>query len=505
MMQKWRMALILLSAICCFSITTSATAKTIDTNTKPLKPLVCKGPYKGQQLTQAQVNPILESHKIWLAAGAQPNVEGKANLCGADLHGVNLSGRDLRYIDFSGSDLGEANLQNTNLSHAELYKVYFRSANLTGTNFQDSDARAADLQQADMKNADLRRANFTAANFMNATMQNVECQFAILNQANLSETNLTNANFSWSHLVSANFSNANLTQANFNEAILNNSNFSDANLTAVNFTKADLHNANLTNANIKQVNFNQADLKQVLFQPNPTALPNLTSLTTANNFRHVRIEGTQGIAVMARLRAMYKSMGIRSMEREITAMIKTFQMRQAWKRGGWGYLESAFSYLFFYLTCDYGASPGRPLLIFLLLIGVFSIPYRVALSTSSQRSGIMVQWQSNRKITHDKAKPIVESQLLQMLLKRHHPTSWSSIWREQWRLWRIALYFSLMSAFGIGWRELNVSNWIAHMQTRDYSLCGRGWVRVLAGIQPIMSAYLVVFWVLTYFGRPFEW
>jgi hypothetical protein len=31
-----------------------------------------------------------------------------------------------------------------------------------------------------------------------------------------------------------------------------------------------------------------------------------------------------------------------------------------------------------------------------------------------------------------------------------------------------------------------------------------GWVRTVAGIQSLLSVYLLALWVLTYFGRPFE-
>jgi hypothetical protein len=31
-----------------------------------------------------------------------------------------------------------------------------------------------------------------------------------------------------------------------------------------------------------------------------------------------------------------------------------------------------------------------------------------------------------------------------------------------------------------------------------------GWVRVIAGMQSLLSLYLLAIWLLTYFGRPFE-
>jgi hypothetical protein len=66
------------------------------------------------------------------------------------------------------------------------------------------------------------------------------------------------------------------------------------------------------------------------------------------------------------------------------------------------------------------------------------------------------------------------------------------------------LYFSLLSAFSLGWRELNVGTWIARLQPREYILRPTGWVRTVAGIQSLLSVYLLALWVLTYFGRPFE-
>ena len=65
-------------------------------------------------------------------------------------------------------------------------------------------------------------------------------------------------------------------------------------------------------------------------------------------------------------------------------------------------------------------------------------------------------------------------------------------------------YFSLLSAFHIGWRDLNVGTWIARVQPREYALRATGWVRVISGIQSLLSVYLLAMWALTYFGRPFQ-
>jgi hypothetical protein len=43
------------------------------------------------------------------------------------------------------------------------------------------------------------------------------------------------------------------------------------------------------------------------------------------------------------------------------------------------------------------------------------------------------------------------------------------------------------------------------MQPREYELHASGWVRVVSGIQSLISVYLVALPILTYFGTPFEY
>jgi hypothetical protein len=81
-------------------------------------------------------------------------------------------------------------------------------------------------------------------------------------------------------------------------------------------------------------------------------------------------------------------------------------------------------------------------------------------------------------------------------VERLRPQGW-------WERLLCALQFSLLSAFHIGWRELNVGNWISRLQREEYILHATRWVRVVAGVQSLLSVYLLAIWVLTYFGRPF--
>jgi hypothetical protein len=52
-------------------------------------------------------------------------------------------------------------------------------------------------------------------------------------------------------------------------------------------------------------------------------------------------------------------------------------------------------------------------------------------------------------------------------------------------------------------RAPKVTGFVAY-QKRGYSLEAVGWAWVVAGVQALLSLYLLAMWVLTQFGQPFE-
>jgi hypothetical protein len=112
--------------------------------------------------------------------------------------------------------------------------------------------------------------------------------------------------------------------------------------------------------------------------------------------------------------------------------------------------------------------------------------YLIAIIRPMQRAGVWRVWEKDR--VQDEAgedKPL-------RLTSNNCRASFS------------ALYFSILSAFFIGWRELNIGNWISRSAPQEYTLRGTGWVRPISGLQSLLSVYLLALSVLTYFGRPFE-
>ena len=134
--------------------------------------------------------------------------------------------------------------------------------------------------------------------------------------------------------------------------------------------------------------------------------------------------------------------------------------------------------------------PSRPhaftLIELLICVSIIVVLIGAIPPTGDQRlSGIYKVWPKERVVKVGSDEP-----------ERLHATGLAAL--------LYALYFSILSAFHFGWRDLNVGNWIARIQQREYALRPTGWVRIVSGVQSLISVYLIAMWVLTYFGRPFD-
>jgi len=190
---------------------------------------------------------------------------------------------------------------------------------------------------------------------------------------------------------------------------------------------------------------------------------------------------------LVKLRNAFKEGGYREQEREVTYAIRHSEIFFSWdhESGVFQRFDRAFKYVLFDITTQWGLSPGRALLILIVLVPIFTVPYTIQLRYAGA-NGVWKKWPKDR---------------VRLDLGAEEP----ELLRVRWRCaFVLGLYFSILSAFNIGWRELNVGNWIQRLQTKEYTLHATGWVRTVSGIQSLLSVYLLAIWTLTYFGRPFE-
>lgn len=413
----------------------------------------------GNVRSRAELDKILRQHKIWADSNHKFGTR-------ADLAGAHLSDADLPRAVLSFARLTEADLSSGDLSRSDLSNVEFEHTDLSNT----------DLSYARLSDADLRRAILDHADLSSADMRHV---------------NLGNADLSSADLVDADLRNADLKGA-------------------------DLSEVNLSIANLSGADLSDANLAMVLFEPGE--LPSAESIAEADNLELMTYDDNPG--PLTQIRKQFQDKGYREQERAITYALNRHDadpsrlratVEEKWKsvRGRpfdkgkivplKVFVEGAFKWIAFDLSCGYGLSYGRPLRIVGMLWLLFSIVYAVFMNLRG-KSGIYL---TGTRRFHG----LEYTQGVQIRPRTIPKTKWWKTlfpWlRREWRVLRTAMFFSLMSAFNIGFRDINFGQWLRKLTKREYDLKAVGWARTVSGFQSLLSVYLIALWVLSYFGRPF--
>ena len=442
----------------------------------------------------------------------------RANLSAADLTGATLATANLRGIILTKATLVWADLFNGDLTEATLDWADLTQAILTRATLTRATLVGATLNSADLTGTDLTGTDLTGATLVWATLQRVTLVQANLTGANLSYATLTGATVLNTELKKADLTQANLTQAMLSEVDLCGAKLLRANLTRATLTKVSLNEVNLYDTELAEAKLIYSSFYAATFEP--LSLPKARNIAFAEGLPHVRFRDYA--TALHELHQAFKQAGMRQQEREIVYAIKHTQRCQNWaifcapvpvcspsgpkdNTGLGKTLQGAFDLLFFEVTCHYGMTPGRPLRILLALLPCFAILYMLALRRRG-RSGIWVRW------APEPLHPGAEAEKPSRITREFFFPRWQARSAGKWWGWLlqwlcvplIGLYFSILSAFHIGWRELNVGNWIVRIQPREYTLQATGWVGTVSGLQSLLSVFLLALWALTYFGGPLE-
>lgn len=342
----------------------------------------------------------------------------------------------------------------------------------------------------------------TQANLTGATLDD-----AHLERARLDGADLENVRLRYAHLSGTQFISAHLAHAELAGADLQSANLLDADLTGVWLRGANLAQALLSGADLARVNFE------------PEQLPQFRGMADAKNIELLTYVDEPDALVQ--LRRQFQDGGFREQERKVTYALKRREAELS--RDGctsrktsegevrailWssdGNLANCGSFflnrVFFDWTCQYGMSPGRPLTLGVLLWLLCSLLYFGCIRAVGEAGlyrvyakGIQEDASAHQRV--ERIAPAITAQTrgMRRLLQ--------FFWRE-WAVFRASMFFSLMSAFNIGFRDINFGRWLRLLTRQEFDIKALGWARVVSGWQSLISVFLIALWVLTYFGRPF--
>jgi uncharacterized protein YjbI with pentapeptide repeats len=371
---------------------------------------------------------------------------------------------------------------------ANLDRAILNGANLYGSHLTDADLNNAFLGDSGPTRTDLTVADLTDAHLTGSH----------LNHAILSSATLTGADLGYSDLTRADLQLANLNDANLNEA---------------NLSGADLRGAKLANASLYE-----AKLAYTIFEP--ISMPELRSIAAAANLELLTYQDNPD--ALFQLRKQFQDGGFRMQERKITYALKRRETERALqacksrtpeKDKTRALLWSSDSNLancgalvlnrvFFDWTCQYGMSPGRPLLLGVFLWLLCSVLYFGCIRTRG-RSGLFRVASPSLEHEADPSAHKAVHPIVAKPIEHKHGFRLLHILRREWLLFCPAMFFSLMSAFNIGFRDINFGRWLRLLTRKEFDIKAVGWARVVAGWQSLLSVYLLALWVLTEFSRPF--
>jgi len=363
---------------------------------------------------------------------------------------------DLTGADLSGAALTQADLQQANLAKAKLTGAVLSQANLNGANLS-----YADLTQADLEGAKLRGASLWGAKLVSAQFGLKITPIAAVRAENPEAFNLTPTERLAGRLKAG----------------------------------ADLSGAFLQGSDLTDAWFADANLDLTVYEASKD--PQITGIARAKHLDLVTYADDP--EALVRLRKEFSDGGFVQAENKITYALNRREAAEAPFQWRW------FRRIAFDWTCQYGMNPGRPLRILGLVWLVMSGFYLLFMHLQGP-SGIYVE------ATRESAG---RERNRRFKLQLHHardnadsrakgatrPGRWL---RRESRLARAAMFFSLISAFNIGYQELNIGQWLKMLTRREYDLQAAGWVRTAAGTQSLVSVYMLALWVLTFFGHPFE-
>jgi len=319
-------------------------------------------------------------------------------------------------------------------------------------------------------------------------------------RANLSGANLSGADISKANLIGGALWKSNLNNANLSGATLTVATLSGADLSL-----ADLSGANLSGADLSEAKLRRADLSGAVFDPYPDKLPKVDSIAMALGLAELWFVWSSQSLV--KLRQAFKEAGYRQQEWGISCSLKSSDTWHDWEEGGIARkIKAAFNYVFMDLTCNYGISPWRPMALLAIFVLIFAFFYCFALRSRRPDTGIWVSWLPNRVLLDEgQEKPVKLTAVppFDLPVTGRLARFWWQV-RKFWRILRLGLFFSLVSAFSLGLKELNVGNWISRLQKKEYILRPTGWVRTVAGIQSLISFFLLALWAFLYVGSIFE-
>jgi hypothetical protein len=306
---------------------------------------------------------------------------------------------------------------------------------------------------------------------------------------------------------------AQLGGAIFHGSDLTDSVFVDADLEQASFDRWNLsgpstilRGVTFSGVDLTGASFDHADMAGVHFEPDK--LPAAKDIAQAINLDQMTYNDDP--SALASLRQLFRDGGFSFQDSQINYALHVRQQQllaehcTLWTKSVHGSYRSCTDYLGSKLidwTCQYGMNLWRPVALGLWAWVGFTLLF-FSFMHHPGPSGLYLAVAPGLTLEPEaiRSAPQVRSTIAWEALKRKEVLVWL---REELRLLGIAAFFSLVNGFNIGFKDADVGRWIRLLPAREFEFRAVGWSRTFAGVQALLTLYLLAIWVLCLFGHPF--
>ena len=365
----------------------------------------------------------------------------------------------------------------------------------TPLNLRFADLNEADLKAKKLLGADLRFARLTSAQLAGAVLTSADLTCADLTLAKGDQgTTFRGAKLKQALLIEASFPKSSFASADLPGADLFRADLKDADLGASTLTGArlagpDLDKAELTRAEVRLVDYRAANAPRAVALKSPDWL----------------YPREPDFAGLVQLRKALLDLGDSATARTITYVIEIWRNHyrvapQPASQGWWDRTASrigaALRFVAFDWTVAYGARPWRALSLWLWLIVVFAGLYAALIPTRVNQGEIgLFRVAPKGRIEFSSAgAPGMPSEAASAALE-HVGTASAEVIRS-------ALWFSVLSATRLGYGSFTLASWLGVLHPGETDYRALGPIRTLAGIQALISLYLIILVAVTILGDP---
>jgi len=267
-----------------------------------------------------------------------------------------------------------------------------------------------------------------------------------------------------------------------------------------------LRKADFTGSDLSKANFSGADMTEVIFEP--AALPDIASMSEALHLQQMTY--AEDPSSLLSLRKAFRDQGFPEQDGQVNyayhERLRTiYRGRCLDNFSKLDLRDSCVSYVGFTIvdwTCKYGLNLWRPIGIGAVSLVLFALIFFLFMHHPG-RSGLYLSVAEGIDLDEEDRKNSKQIQVSTVVddFAPGQSNSWVS--RELHAL-SLALFFSLINAFNLGFKEADIGRWIRLLPPREFEFHAVGWPRTFAGIQALLTLYLVAVWVLCMVGHPFD-